>query len=225
MLSILANRAFRHLFLAQISALTGTGLLTVALGLLAYDFAGEDGALVLGLIFTVKMVAYVTLAPVAAAFANRVPRRAFLASLDIVRALTVVVFPFVSEVWQVFVLVFLLQAASAAFTPTFQATIPDVLPDEGDYTRGLSLSRLAYDLESISSPLLAFLILLTLPYEALFVIAVLGFLVSAAFVLTTRLSTPVSSDTQGVWDRTTRGVRIFLKTARLRGLLCLDLAV
>jgi hypothetical protein len=40
------------------------------------------------------------------------------------------------------VLIFLLQAASAGFTPTFQATIPDILPDEKDYTRALSLSRL-----------------------------------------------------------------------------------
>ncbi|WP_280109901.1 hypothetical protein [Azospirillum sp. B506] len=38
--------------------------------------------------------------------------------------------PFVTEVWQVYVLIFVLQAESAAFTPTFQATIPDVLPDE-----------------------------------------------------------------------------------------------
>ena len=33
------------------------------------------------------------------------------------------------QAWQVpMSLIFVLQAASAAFTPTFQATIPDVLP-------------------------------------------------------------------------------------------------
>ena len=62
------------------------------------------------------------------------------------------VLPFVTEVWQVYVLIFLLQSASAAFTPTFQATIPDILPEEKDYTRALSLSRLAYDLESLAQP-------------------------------------------------------------------------
>ena len=45
-------------------------------------------------------------------------------------------------------LIFVLQAASAGFTPTFQATIPDILPDEEDYTKALSLSRLAYDLKA-----------------------------------------------------------------------------
>ena len=44
MLEILANRIYRHLFLAQVIALTGTGLLTVALGLLAYELAGAEAA-------------------------------------------------------------------------------------------------------------------------------------------------------------------------------------
>jgi hypothetical protein len=35
MLAILANRTYRHLFAAQVIALIGTGLMTVALGLLA----------------------------------------------------------------------------------------------------------------------------------------------------------------------------------------------
>jgi hypothetical protein len=41
MLNILSNRTYRHLFMAQVIALIGTGLATVALGLLAYDLAGD----------------------------------------------------------------------------------------------------------------------------------------------------------------------------------------
>src|SRR3546814_4369724 len=41
MLDVLANRTYRHLFLAQIIALVGTGLATVALGLLAYEKIGR----------------------------------------------------------------------------------------------------------------------------------------------------------------------------------------
>jgi hypothetical protein len=48
MLSVLANRTYRHLLLAQIAALVGTGLATVALGLLAYDLAEADAGAVLG---------------------------------------------------------------------------------------------------------------------------------------------------------------------------------
>src|SRR5919107_824507 len=155
MLSPLTNRTYRHLFTAQVIALVGTGLLTVALGLLAYDLAGADAGAVLGTALAIKMIAYVGVAPIASAFTERVPRRAMLVALDLVRAAVALFLPFVTEVWQIYVVIFVLQSASAAFTPTFQATIPDVLPEEAEYTRALSLARLAYDLESLASPTLA----------------------------------------------------------------------
>jgi len=127
MLTVVANTTYRHLFLAQVIALVGTGLLTVALGLLAYDLAGAEAGVVLGTALAIKMIAYVGIAPVVGAYADRLPRRAFLVSMDLVRAAIALLLPFVTQVWQVYVLIFLLQSASAAFTPTFQATIPDVL--------------------------------------------------------------------------------------------------
>jgi H+ antiporter protein len=224
MLEVLADRTYRHLFLAQVVALLGTGLATVALGLLAYDLAGDGAAMVLGTVFTIKMVAYVGIAPIAGAFADRVPRRALLVALDLVRAAVALALPFVTEVWQVYVLIFLLQSASAAFTPTFQATIPDVLPEEARYTRALSLSRLAYDLENIVSPTLAALLLAVMSYDSLFFGTVIGFAASAALVVSVLLPSPKASEPRGIYDRTTRGIRIYLATPRLRGLLALNFA-
>ena len=57
MLEILADRTYRHLFLAQVVALLGTGLATVALGLLAFDLAADGAAMVPGTVSTIKMVA------------------------------------------------------------------------------------------------------------------------------------------------------------------------
>ena len=130
MLSVLNNRTYRHLFTAQVIALVGTGLMTVALGLLAYELAGADAGAVLGTALAIKMLAYAGVAPVAQAFADRLPRRSLLVALDLVRAAVALCLPFVTEVWQIYLLIFVLQAASAGFTPTFQATIPDILPDE-----------------------------------------------------------------------------------------------
>src|SRR5215210_2189589 len=226
MLEVLANRTYRHLFAAQVIALAGTGLLTVALGLLAYQLAGTQAGAVLGTALAIKMVAYVGVAPVAGAFANQLPRRAFLVFMDLVRAAIALLLPFVDQVWQVYVLIFLLQSASAAFTPTFQATIPDVLPEEKDYTRALSLSRLAYDLENLLSPALAAALLTVISFHWLFGGTVVGFLCSAALVLSVGLPQPAASERKGgIYDKTTRGLRIYLKTARLRGLLALNLSV
>nr|WP_153404358.1 MFS transporter [Sinorhizobium meliloti] len=219
------NGTYRHLFLAQVIALIGTGLATVALGLLAYDLAGPNAGAVLGTALAIKMIAYVGVAPVAAAFAERLPRRAMLVSLDLVRAAVALLLPFVSELWQVYILIFVLQSASAAFTPTFQATIPDVLPDEKEYTRALSLSRLAYDLESVASPMLAAALLTVISFHSLFAGTVVGFLASAALVGSVILPNPKALEHRGIYERTTRGLRIYLATPRLRGLFALNLAV
>lgn len=171
------------------------------------------------------MAAYIGVAPVAAAFAEHLPRKAMLVTLDLVRAAVALMLPFVTEIWQVYVLIFVLQSASAAFTPTFQATIPDILPDEREYTRALSLSRLAYDLESVISPMLAALLLTVVSFHSLFAGTVVGFLVSAAMVGTVVLPLAARGPKRSIYERTTKGMRIFLRTPRLRGLLALNLTI
>jgi len=227
MLSVLANRTYRHLFAAQVIALIGTGLMTVALGLLAFKIAGDKAGAVLGTALAIKMVAYVGIAPLAGSLAGYVRRRPFLVAMDLLRASVAIVLPFVTEVWQIYVLIFLLQSASAAFTPTFQATIPDVLPEERDYTRALSLSRFAYDLENLLSPTLAAALLTLISFNVLFAGTVIGFLCSALLVLSVRLpsTTAKAEANQSFYEKTTKGIRIYLATPRLRGLLALNLSV
>jgi len=225
MFDVLSNRTYRHLFLAQVIALLGTGLATVALGLLAFDIAGANAGAVLGTALAIKMLAYIGVAPVASALVERLPRRAVLVTLDLVRAGVALVLPFVTQVWEIYVLIFVLQAASAAFTPAFQATIPDVLPEEEAYTKALSLSRLAYDLESLVSPMLAALLLTVVSFHTLFGGTVFGFLASAAFVVSAVLPRAKVPPRRSIYERTTRGLRIYLATPRLRGLLALNLAI
>ncbi|GGQ88901.1 hypothetical protein [Kitasatospora griseola] len=71
---LFAIRDYRHLFAAQVIALFGTGLTTVALGLLAYDLAGPRAGTVLGTALTIKMVMYVVIAPLAAAVHRPAPQ-------------------------------------------------------------------------------------------------------------------------------------------------------
>lgn len=225
MLSVLRNRTYKHLFLAQIVALVGTGLATVALGLLAYDLAGAEAGTVLGTALAIKMLAYIAIAPIAAAFAERLPRRATLVALDLIRGAVALCLPFVSQIWEIYILIFVLQSASAAFTPTFQATIPDILPEEKDYTQALSLSRLAYDLENVISPMLAAALLSVISFHMLFAGTSIGFLLSAALVVSVTLPKAALPKPRGIYERTTSGIRTYLATPRLRGLLALNFAV
>jgi predicted MFS family arabinose efflux permease len=224
-MSLFAIRDYRQLFGAQIIALFGTGLATVALGLLAYDLAGRNAGAVLGTALTIKMVMYVVIAPLAAAYVDRLPRRTFLAALDAVRAAVVLALPFITEVWHIYALIAVLQSASAAFTPTFQAVIPDIVTNESDYTRALSASEVAYTMESLLSPVLAALALTVMSFNWLFVGTSIGFAASAFLVLSTKIPNARASAHANAWDRVASGIKLFAVTPRLRGIMALNLVV
>jgi MFS family permease len=222
----LRDRTYSRLFAAQVISLVGTGMTTVALGLLAYKIEQSNAGAILGIVFGLKMIAYVGVAPLAAAFAHRIPQKSLLIGLDLTRALIILILPFVGTIWEVFVLVFIVNACSAAFTPAFQALIPVVLPDEEQYTQALSLSRIAYEMEGLLSPVLAALALAAVGLNALFVTDAASFVVSAGVILTLTLPAPRAGEVSArTRRRITRGIRNYLVVPRLRGLLALDFAV
>jgi predicted MFS family arabinose efflux permease len=224
MFSPLRFAAYRHLFIAQVAALLGTGMATVALGLLAHKLAGASAGEILGAVLAIKMVAYIGVAPFASAIAARLPRKTLLVGLDLVRAGVAVSLPFVGEAWQAYGLMTVLYVASAAFTPAFQAMIPDLLEDEAEYTKALSLSRLAADLESVASPVLAAVLLSVISFNNLFLGTAIGFVISAVFVVTAVLPKPSTNQQLPFMRRLTGGLKIFAFTPRLRGLLAVSLA-
>jgi len=65
----------------------------------------------------------------------------------------------------------------------YGSRVDDVLPDEAEYTSALSLSRLAYDMGSLLSPMLAAALLTIITFNWLFIGTVVGFFCSAALVL------------------------------------------
>lgn len=225
MLSVLRDQAYAKLFGAQMIALLGTGLLTVALGLLAFDIAGNDAGLVLGLALTVKMVAYVAVAPLVNALVSHIPRKPVLVGSNVIRGLVALCLPFASEAWQIYVLIFVLQSASATFTPAFQAVIPSILPGEREYTKALSLSRLAYDMESLASPMLAAALLTVTSYHNLFAGTVIGFAASALLVASTRFPVIPPPQRMQFFHRLTGGTRAFWSARELRSLMALNLVV
>lgn len=227
MIDVLRNGSYRALFGAQVLALLGTGLLTVALGLLAFDLAGDSAGVVLGTALTIKMVAYVGVAPLMAALVDRMPRKVVLVGADVVRLAIALSLPLVTETWQIYVLVFVLQSASATFTPAFQSLIPRVLPASRDYTRALSLSRLAYDLEALVSPAIAAALLTVMPFTNLFLGTALGFACSAVLVVLTRLPAqdPAALAPTTFWQRLPTGIRVFVRTPSLRFVMATNVVV
>ena len=223
----LANPSFRTLFIAQVCSLVGVGLLTVALSLAAYDLGGDAaGGRILGLLLALKMVAYVGLAPLAETLLSTVSRKRAMVALDLGRMLLLLPMVFVAATWQIAALAFVFFVLAAGFTPLFQSVIPDVLPDEADYTRALAWSRIAYTLESVLSPVLAAVVLRVVAPEQLFLFAALAFLGSVAALMATRFPVAEFLDRKGPFlKRAMRGVQIYRRTPRLRGLFLLNFAL
>ena len=220
------NATFVYLFSAQVTSLIGSGFTQVALALLAFDLMGVQAATVLGIVWTVRVLAFVIFAPIFGGLAHKLPRKQWLIALDVGRAILVLALFWVEELWLLYLIIFLVNILSSGFTPVFQAVLPDVLPDEKVYTRALAYSRLAYEVERVLSPALAGLALLFMSFNALFVFNSLSFLVSACLLSLTAFPVTVLSErVGGIWHNIAFGIRAYLLTPRLRGLLALYLVV
>lgn len=223
---LLRNVCYRRLLVAQCVALIATGVATVALGLLAYDLAGRQAAAVLGTALAIKMAAYVTVSPLVGALASRFPRRWMMVGADAVRVVVALLLPLVGEIWQVYVLIAVLQIASATFTPVYQSTLADVVPDESDYATALSASQFVVSAENIVSPALAAAALLVLQTSSLFALTAIGFAGSLVLVAVTRLPAAAGSQVAAPFRRRlTQGMRILFCTPRMRAVLALNAVV
>jgi len=224
MFSALRHRSFRRLFSAHVVALLGTGLSTIAIGLLAVEVAGGSAAGLIGTLLGIKMLTFVLIAPLAPAIARRVGVKRLLIATDITRAGIAIALPFVDSVPMAILLVVLLQSSAALFTPTFQATVPRVVPDQKEYTGALALSRLAYDLEALISPTLGALLLLLMSSSSLFFGTAVGFLASATLILSAVIPKQIADD-EPEKNEITLGARRMFGNRTLRASVLLDLSL
>ena len=156
--SLWRNRSFVLLFTAQIISLVGSGATTIGLALFAYRMAGPGaGTAVLGNALMLRIVAFLVFSQPAGVLADRVNRKAILVASDLVRAALLLALPFASELWHIYVLIFVLNAVTAFFTPTYEASVPAIV-GETHLVQALSLSRVAVDVEAVAAPAAAAII-------------------------------------------------------------------
>lgn len=220
------NRNFKLLFCAQVISLTGSGATTVGLALFAHQLAGGSAAAVIGNALMLRILAFLLLSQLAGVLADRLNRKAILILADLVRFDLMVLFPFVQSVWQIYLMIFLINAATAFFTPTYDATIPDVAGSR-NYVKALSLSHLAIDAEAVLAPALAGVLVALLGLRWLFWFDAATYLISAALVTASSLrhapKLNLRFSAAGFISELTFGSRILLREAVLRRALMLSL--
>lgn len=227
-ISLWRNRNYLLLFSAQIVSLLGSGVTTVGLALFAYQLmGGESATFVIGNALFLRILAFLIFSQPAGVIADRVNRKWILIVADILRFGLLALFPFVTEVWQVYLLIFLLNAVTAFFTPTFEASIPEVVGNE-QYVKALSYSRVAVDIEAVAAPAIAGLLVALLGVRWVFWFDAFTYLFSGMLVVfavmpvVSRKSIPLS--VKVFFTEIQTGTRIILREPSLRQALILSFA-
>jgi MFS transporter, NRE family, putaive nickel resistance protein len=214
--AVLGNRVFARLYLAQTVHLLGDALVWVAVALLAFELAGERAAAVLGIALTMRVTAFVLLAPFAGALADRLSRKALMVGALSARMVVLLLLSGATQEWQVYLFMFLLNSLTAFFTPTYQATIPAVTGGAAEYRRAVSLSGATFEMLGVLGPGMAGALALIIGGRSLFWIAGATLVVAALLVLTVRArldaapeGAPGPRRSFGIHDLTTGTVRLW----------------
>jgi MFS family permease len=126
-------REFALLFGGIGTSLLGDGVYTVAIAWQVYDLSNTPTALsVVGLAWTLPMVLFLLIGGV---LGDRIDRRRLLITSDLIRATAVGGMATLAltgsiELWHVIALVVLYGTGQALFAPSFQAIVPEVVPQE-----------------------------------------------------------------------------------------------
>jgi MFS transporter, NRE family, putaive nickel resistance protein len=222
------NRNYVLLFSAQIVSLLGSGVTTVGLALFAYQLTGgESATAVIGNALFLRILAFLLFSQPAGVLADRYNRKTILIAADVARFALLALFPFITEVWQVYLLIFLINAVTAFFTPTYEASIPEIVGKE-HYVKALSYSRVAVDIEAVAAPAVAGLLVVWLGVRWVFWFDAFTYLVSALLVVLVamphlkKVFAPLS--VSSFISELTVGTRIILREPSLRQAIVLSFA-
>lgn len=220
----LRNGRFARLYAAQTVSQIGDAFTWVALALLAFELAGADAAVVLGAALTLRVTAFVLLSPLAGVLADRLERRTILLGAHFGRAVVIGLMTLVTDVWQVYGLMFALNALTAFFTPTNQATVPLVVGRE-DAGQAFALSSATTELLGIVGPGLAGVLAGLLSGRSLFLFDAATFVLAGLLVTTlpSLKATPGGAVRATTWQDVRDGTARLWRDAPVRFALLMEL--
>ncbi len=221
--SLWKHRVFQQLFWAHGLSLFGSGLSSLALGLLAHQLVGASASTVLGITLAIRIVVIVLCSPWSGQIAAKWGARRVMVLSDLMRCGVLVGFYFVDSVWQIYALAVLLNLGSAIFTPIYRAIIPDVVTPE-QYPKAAAIGSIAYDAANILSPSIAALVIALVGFRGNFVVDGITFLVSAALIIgLPRLAAEVASGVKKAPVSVSHGLTAMFHRPQLRQSLFLAL--
>ena len=151
----LKNKLFARLYFAQTISLLGDSFTWVGIALLSFEFGGIHSAKILSTALILRVAAFIIFGTYAGVIADRFDRKKIMIITHLGRMFVVGSFPFVNEVWQMYVLIFLLNIFNSFFIPAYKAAIPQFISKKEEFGNAIVLSNATWQLLGVLGPGLA----------------------------------------------------------------------
>jgi NRE family putative nickel resistance protein-like MFS transporter len=179
----LRERLFARLYIAQAVSLLGDAVTWLGIALLAFEFGGDHSAGILSVALTLRVTAYILFGPYAGVLADRFDRKKIIYITHFIRMGLVGTLPFVESVWQLYLVIFLLNIFHAFFTPAFKSAIPQVIANRSNYANAIVLSNGTWQLLGMLGPGLAGGLAAFMGARQIFFFDAFTFIVAAILIL------------------------------------------
>jgi len=217
-LAPLRHRPFAKLWAGAFISNIGTWMETIALGVYVTEETGQ--AAWTGTVAAAGFVPVALLAPLGGALADRVPRRALLMTTTAAESALAGLLTLLFVVGQpsapvITVIVFAAGVGAGARVPSYQAMLPDLVPEE-DLPGAMGLSSAQWNLGRVIGPALAGLVVKFLGFAWALGINALSFLAVVAVLATMHLPSPAPHAGESIRAAIAEGARFVRREAGLR---------
>ena len=220
---------FAKLYVAQTISLLGDAFTWIGIALLAYEFGGNDSAKILATALTLRVTAFIIFGSYAGVLADRFNRKNILIITNLARMIIVFSLVFVSNVWQLYGLIFLLNVFNAFFTPAYKACIPQLVIQKENYGNAITLSNGTWQLLGVLGPGLAGAFAVFFGSRQIFLFDACSFIVSSILVFMIPIKflknevTESQTSFKSVWKDIIKGTKLLFNNSPIRFALLIEL--
>jgi len=221
---------FARLYLAQAISLLGDSITWLGIALLAYEFGGKDSAKILATALTLRVSAFIFFGSYAGIIADTFSRKKIMIITNMFRMAIVFSLAFVSETWQLYILIFLLNIFNAFFSPAYKSCVPQLISKKENYGNAIALSNATWQLLGILGPGLAGVLAVVWGSRQIFFIDSFTFIISSLLVFFIPIKPIINGVKKkafapaSVWSDMVRGTKLVFGNAPIRFSLMIELA-
>jgi DHA3 family macrolide efflux protein-like MFS transporter len=178
---ILTIRNFLLLWAGQAISYIGDQFHYIAImGLLLYEY--DVSAVEMGTMMVSITAPSLIIGPVAGVYVDRWSRKWVMIVSDVIRGLLVMLIPFTTELWQIYLVMFLVSSVSRFFFPAYNSALPNIVSKE-QLLYANSLSQTTFNITLVVGPATGAVLVGFLGYASVFFINGITFFFSALMIL------------------------------------------